>query len=107
MTTEGNATQSAYRKVIEWFAEQCADETNPDAKLNAMLAEKKFGMRHWRLVMRWGEHPRSYADWVESMGGSVQHYTTDDWEAVSPHIAFMGFRADVLEKVAAIKTGGN
>ena len=63
------------------------------------MEKASLGRRHFREVMDYGNHPSAFADWL----GEVDKFTPADWDSVTEMITYMGFRADVLERVAELK----
>ncbi len=75
----------------------------PKRMFHALMACKTLGRNSLRDVMDYGNHPSAFAD---LLGDPVESFTPDDWDAVIENIAYMGFRADVLERVAELKDEG-
>lgn len=97
-------SESNYLSAVNSVALECAQSRNPDRAFHAMMSSVQFSREHFRDVMNYSEHPSA---WADLMGDAVESFTADHWEAVRDQITYMSFRADVLERVAAIKTGGN
>lgn len=94
--------EERYFDVVERIARACAQVSDPDRAFHSIMdqAGVPFTRRHFREVMDYGNHPSAFAD---LLGDAVDKFTPADWEAVVDNITYMGFRADVLERVAELK----
>jgi len=94
--------EDRYFEVVDRIARACAQGSDPDRVFHSIMgkAEVPLGRRHFREVMDYGNHPSAFAD---LLGDVVEKFTPDDWDAAIENITYMGFRADVLERVAELK----
>lgn len=96
------SVEEKYRGVVDSIARACAQYANPDRAFHTIMEKASLGRRHFREVMDYGNHPSAFADWL---GEEVDKFTPADWDSVTEMITYMGFRADVLERVAELKDG--
>jgi len=99
-----NKAERRYRSVVSMVAKACALDRNPDRVFHTLMAGKTLGRGSFRDVMDYGDFPSAFAD---LLGDPVESFTPDDWDAVIENIAYMGFRADVLKRVAELKEGAD
>ena len=102
MTRKGKKQRrkQVYKQAVRDIAKLCSEASDPDRRFHKIVARRKFVRSHFNDVMDFGNHPSAYAD---LLGSPADSFTHDDWHSVIPLITYLGFRADVLEKVAKLK----
>jgi len=79
----------------------CAAAPDPDRHIVKLTGSVVFTDEQFADAMNFSAYAAAYAD---NMGEVTETYTKDHWRAVQGQITFMAFRADVLARVADLKT---
>lgn len=106
MTQKGKKQRrkQLYKRTVRDVAKLCSTAMNPDKRFHRIASGRQFTRKQFNDVMDFGNHPDAYAN---LLGDPVEIFSHEDWHSVIPLIAYLGFRADVLEKVSKLKEGTN
>jgi len=95
-----NQREVYYWSAVNAVASACALRSDPDRAFHRIASKHPMGRGQFRDCMDFGNHPSAFADWL---GEPIEKFTPDDWDSVIENIAYMAFRADVMERVNEIK----